>query len=133
MESSVSPKDETWFLRVCHHISNAVYVTFEISYLTLIFKTKTIEKVVLSKWNCVWQLTFTLSVKYCLYCTLTVTNMAMMRKPSCSLLYLKQSEPVCHTQKWITVSPLRTMHPIYRTGVPLPSRCCILYIFFQQM
>ena len=21
------------------------------------------------------------------------------------------------------------MHPIYRTGVPLPSRCCILYIF----
>jgi len=25
MESSVSPKDETWFLRVCHHISNAVY------------------------------------------------------------------------------------------------------------
>ena len=133
MDTSVSPKDETWFLRVCHHISNAVYVTFEISYLTLIFKTKTIEKVVLSKWNCVWQLTFTLSVKYCLYCTLTVTNMAMMRKPSCSLLYLKQSEPVCHTQKWITVSPLRTMHPIYRTGVPLPSRCCILYIFFQQM
>ena len=25
MESSVSPKDEIWFLRVCHHISNAVY------------------------------------------------------------------------------------------------------------
>ena len=25
MDSSISPKDETWFLRVCHHISNAVY------------------------------------------------------------------------------------------------------------
>ena len=25
--------------------------------------------------------------------------------------------------------PLRTVRPIYRTGVPLPSRCCILYIF----
>jgi hypothetical protein len=25
MDSSVSPKDENWFLRVCHHISNAVY------------------------------------------------------------------------------------------------------------
>jgi len=25
MDSSVSPKDEIWFLRVCHHISNAVY------------------------------------------------------------------------------------------------------------
>jgi hypothetical protein len=25
MDSSVSPKDETWFLRVCHHISNVVY------------------------------------------------------------------------------------------------------------
>ena len=25
MNSSVSPKGEIWFLRVCHHISNAVY------------------------------------------------------------------------------------------------------------
>jgi hypothetical protein len=25
MDSSVSPKDEIWFLRVCHHISNPVY------------------------------------------------------------------------------------------------------------
>jgi len=25
MHSSVSPKDEIWFLRVCHHISKAVY------------------------------------------------------------------------------------------------------------
>jgi len=24
---------------------------------------------------------------------------------------------------------LRTVRPIYRTGVPLPSRCCILYIY----
>jgi len=28
---------------------------------------------------------------------------------------------------------LRTVRPKYRTGVPLPSRCCILYIFFQQI
>jgi hypothetical protein len=26
---------------------------------------------------------------------------------------------------------LRTVRPIYRTGVPLPSKCCILYIFFS--
>jgi len=25
MDSSVSPKDEIWFMSVCHHISNAVY------------------------------------------------------------------------------------------------------------
>ena len=25
MDSSVSAKDEIWFLRVCHHVSNAVY------------------------------------------------------------------------------------------------------------
>ena len=25
MDSSVSPKDEIWFLLLCHHISNAVY------------------------------------------------------------------------------------------------------------
>jgi hypothetical protein len=26
MDSSFSPKEEVWFLRVCHHISNAVYI-----------------------------------------------------------------------------------------------------------
>ena len=26
MDSSVSPKDDIWFLRVCHHISNTVYL-----------------------------------------------------------------------------------------------------------
>ena len=26
MDSYVSPKDKIWFLRVCHHISNAVYL-----------------------------------------------------------------------------------------------------------
>ena len=31
--------------------------------------------------------------------------------------------------EWIY--PLRTVRPLYRTGVPLPSRCCILYIFFS--
>ena len=29
MDSSVSPKDEMWFLRVCHHISNAVYLKWD--------------------------------------------------------------------------------------------------------
>jgi hypothetical protein len=29
-----------------------------------------------------------------------------------------------------TVYPLRTVRPICRTGVPLPSRCCIIYIYF---
>jgi len=28
--------------------------------------------------------------------------------------------------------PLRTVRPIYRTGVPLPSECRILYIFFNN-
>ena len=27
------------------------------------------------------------------------------------------------------VEPLRTVRPIYRTGVPLTSKCCILYIY----
>jgi hypothetical protein len=25
MDSSISAKDEIWFLRVCHHVSNALY------------------------------------------------------------------------------------------------------------
>jgi len=28
MDSSFSLKDEIWFLRVCHHVSNAVYCSF---------------------------------------------------------------------------------------------------------
>jgi hypothetical protein len=28
MDSSVSPKEEIWFLRVCHRISNAVYKAY---------------------------------------------------------------------------------------------------------
>ena len=34
MDSSVSPKDEIWFLRVCHHISNAACHTL------LLYRTK---------------------------------------------------------------------------------------------
>ena len=30
MDSSVSPKDEIWFLRVCHRISNAVYLLCDV-------------------------------------------------------------------------------------------------------
>jgi hypothetical protein len=30
-----------------------------------------------------------------------------------------------------SINLYRTVRPIYRTGVPLPSRCCILYIFFS--
>jgi len=31
MDSSVSPKDEIWFLRVCHHISTGLYVIRNLS------------------------------------------------------------------------------------------------------
>jgi len=31
MDSSVSPKDEIWFLRMFHHISNAVYPALRIA------------------------------------------------------------------------------------------------------
>jgi len=33
MDSSVSPKDEIWFLRVCHHISNAVYTPLNVGWV----------------------------------------------------------------------------------------------------
>jgi hypothetical protein len=32
----------------------------------------------------------------------------------------------------LVTSPLRTLRPIYRAGVPLPSRCYILYIFSNK-
>jgi hypothetical protein len=38
------------------------------------------------------------------------------------------NRPVTHLLKRI-IKPLKTVRPIYRTGVPLPSKCCILYNF----
>jgi len=35
MDSSVSPKDEIWFLCVCHHISNAVYLYVRVLRFTM--------------------------------------------------------------------------------------------------
>jgi len=33
----------------------------------------------------------------------------------------------------IPYESLRTLRPIYRTGAPLPSKCCILYIFLTNI
>ena len=38
-----------------------------------------------------------------------------------------------NSQNISIIEPLRTVRPIYGTGVPLPSRCCILYIFFNKI
>jgi hypothetical protein len=40
MDSSVSPKDETWFLRVCHHISKAVYLVVFVEFPQVNFAIK---------------------------------------------------------------------------------------------
>jgi hypothetical protein len=50
--------------------------------------------------------------------------------PICHLLALLEAHPIFH------VSRIRVKNRasyIYRTGEPLPSRFCILYIFFQQI
>jgi hypothetical protein len=38
---------------------------------------------------------------------------------------------ICEKNCSFTNLPLRTVRPIYRTGVPLPSKCSILYIFLS--
>jgi hypothetical protein len=44
------------------------------------------------------------------------------------ILYI--SKPVTDKRfKYYSDKPLRTVRPICKTGVPLPSRCCILYVF----
>jgi hypothetical protein len=49
IDSSVSPKDEIWFLLVCHHISNAVYLfSFQTKTLCLFFAGK---KQLCSSWR----------------------------------------------------------------------------------
>jgi len=32
MDSSVSLKDQIWFLRVCHHVSNVLYTEWAVEY-----------------------------------------------------------------------------------------------------
>jgi len=48
MDLSVSLKDQIWFLRVCHHVSNVLYVSnqtmhndFEITYVTEVIRINT--------------------------------------------------------------------------------------------
>jgi len=36
MDSSVSPKDEIWFLRVCHHISTGLYIFYSKDFINLL-------------------------------------------------------------------------------------------------
>jgi hypothetical protein len=65
MDSSFSPKDEIWFLRVCHHISNAVYKVRSMWTLSLTAKTVTSSETVYSWFvashstvTCHWLYTF---------------------------------------------------------------------------
>ena len=52
MDSSVSPKDEIWFLRVCHHISNAVYYpAFCLVRLRKTTKKDTLRYMVIWRWD----------------------------------------------------------------------------------
>jgi hypothetical protein len=44
MDSSVSPKEEIWFLRVCHHISKAVYRRLSFHDICLTFPTLLTEQ-----------------------------------------------------------------------------------------
>ena len=46
----------------------------------------------------------------------------------CNVIFCAHFLIFIHVER-IVFYPLRTVRPIYRTGVPLPSKCCILYIF----
>jgi hypothetical protein len=52
-------------------------------------------------------------------------NSSRRRSPYCFITAKYKLPYHLHT-------PQRTARPIYRTGVPLLSRCCILYIFFSK-
>jgi hypothetical protein len=48
------------------------------------------------------------------------------------LLLQQQASKDIYMIRYFHPYPLRTVRPIYRTGVLLPSKCCILYIFFSN-
>jgi len=50
----------------------------------------------------------------------------------CGSSYPRQTKTISF-ERFLRFLTLRTVRPIYRTGVSLPSRWCILYIFFQQI
>ena len=49
--------------------------------------------------------------------------------PVCSAVPQQTAPPRILFPTLVPILPLRTVRPIHRTGVPLPSKCCILYIF----
>ena len=70
------------------------------------------------------------------YVTLTALPLQLWFHESCSILTFIFTVPVLfhisynlHQRKRLHAKPLGTVRPIYRTGVPLPSRHPILYIF----
>jgi hypothetical protein len=49
MDSSVSPKDEIWFLRVCHHISTEVYSLWTLLYRVILEERSMVSVIMILK------------------------------------------------------------------------------------
>jgi len=73
MDSSVSPKDETWFLRVCHHISAGVYLKLceplprhqQFVSMSIVFASARLERPACnSEWNQVFRWLSEIPVSY---------------------------------------------------------------------
>jgi hypothetical protein len=73
--------------------------------------------------------------------TLTIHFFFALFPPSIMVCYVFEINTNAIQAQMATVSSqiqissqiLRTLRPIYRTGVPLPTRCCVLYIFLTNL
>jgi len=65
-------------------------------------------------------------------CTFTFTIIFVLNAHFVSFSNIRQHNAETKSFTWAMSQPLRTVRPIHRTRVPLPSRCCILYIFFNK-
>jgi len=101
MDSCFSPKDEIWFLRVCHYISNAVYHTSD----------DTCDVIVLTKSVFFFNLDFNgggsyrpepptpSSVRPCYRISTGIDPLNAELNPICHLLVLLGAHPILHISR----------------------------------
>jgi hypothetical protein len=122
MDSSVSPKDEIWFLRVCRHISNAVYLCFQDSPRSLQY----FSQLALLKWR---RNIFDNTLPCCVVCIVFTSARSLSSHwPIPSNKFNKQGENYYRFCSEVLRSfPGSVVHrapPVHTEDTPLPLHPC---------
>jgi len=137
MDSSVLPKDEIWFLHLCHHISNAVYRVHFIVLCVVNTKFHYCFGICVHNLSCILVFIEIHEYLYSSYSAFVwihfnfgvdgshVTMKCISKKLNAGIT-LKYSG---HIYFLFIINPLTPNDPYSGRTAPLTSKCCILYIY----